>query len=92
MIARHDKEQLFDCIITCGERDPERYGHYKEGTAVREVVKHNVTLEEAQAWHGSAECMKRVHELEAIGREKLGEDLWMKWNVNYFLTIAAKEN
>ena len=52
------------------------------------MAKHNVTLEEAQAWHGSAECMKRVHELEAVGREKFGEDLWMKWNVSYFLTIA----
>ena len=29
-MARNDKEQLFDCMITCGERDPERYGHYKE--------------------------------------------------------------
>ena len=85
------QKELFDCMITCGEQDPKRYGHYKEGTAIREVAKHNVTLEEAQAWHGSAECMKRVHELEAIGREKFGEDLWMKWNVSYFLTIAAKD-
>ena len=37
------KEQLFDCMITCGERDPEWYGHYKEDTVIREVVKHNVT-------------------------------------------------
>ena len=92
MIAKHDKEQRFDCIITCGERDPERYGHYKEGTVVREVVKHNVTEEEAKAWHSSTECMNRVYELEALGREKFGKDLWLKWDVNFFWTIAAKEN
>ena len=51
-MARNDKEQLFDCVITCGERDPEWYGHYKKGTVIREVVKHNVTREEALAWHG----------------------------------------
>ena len=85
------QKELFDCIITCGECDPERYGHYKEGTVIREVVKHNVTEEEAKAWCGSAECMKRVQELKAVGREKFGEDLWMKWNVNYFWTIAAKD-
>ena len=72
------QKELFDCIITCGERDPERRGHYKEGTAAREVVKHNVTEEEAKAWHSSAECMKRVQELKALGREKFGEDHWMK--------------
>ena len=83
------KKELFDCIITCGERDPERYGHYKEGTAIKEVVKHNVTQEEAQAWHGSAECIKRVQELVTIGREKFGKDLWMKWDVNFFWTIAC---
>ena len=90
-MARNDKEQLFDCIITCGERDPEWYGHYKKGTVIREVAKHNVTREEALAWHGSAECMKRVYELEDIGREKFGEDHWMKWSVSYFWTTAAKD-
>ena len=85
------QKELFDCIITCGERDPERYGHYKEGTVVREVVKHNVTEEEAKAWLGSAECIMRVQELKALGREKFGEDLWMKWKVCYFWTTAAKD-
>ena len=69
--------KLFDCMITYGELDPERYGHYKEGTIGQEVVKHNVTREEALAWHGSAECMKRVQELEDLGREKFGKDHWM---------------
>ena len=69
---------LFDCMITCGDIDQEWYGHYKEGTVTREVVKHNVTQEEALAWHGSPECMKRVCELEELGREKFGEDYWRK--------------
>ena len=90
-MAKIDKEQLFDCIITCGERDPEWYGHYKKGTVIREVAKHNVTREEALAWHGSTECMKRVQELEDIGREKFGKDHWMKWGVSYFWTIAAED-
>ena len=55
------------------------------------MVKHNVTREESLAWHGSAECMKRVYELEALGREKFGEDFWMKWGVSYFWTIAEKD-
>ena len=66
-MARNDKEQLFDCMITCGERDPERYGHYKEGTVIREVVKHNVEEQEAKDWYASPECMKRVRELEDLG-------------------------
>ena len=90
-MARNDKEQLFDCMITAGERDPERSGHYKEGTVIREVVKHNVTEEEAKAWHGSTECMNRVYELENLGREKFGKDHWMKWSVSYFWTTAAKD-
>ena len=83
--------QLFDCMITCGERDLDWYGQYKKGTVIREVVKHNVTHEEALAWHGSVECMKRVRELQDIGRKKFGKDHWMKWNVSYFWTIATKD-
>ena len=90
-MARNDKEQLFDCMITYGELDLKRYGHYKEGTVGQEIVKHNVTREEALAWHGSTECMKRVYELEDLGREKFGKDHWMKWSVSYFWTTAAKD-
>ena len=35
--------------------------------------------------------MKRVQELEDIGREKFGKDHWMKWGVSYFWTIAAED-
>ena len=83
------QKELFDCMITCGERDPDWYGHYKKDTVAREVDKHNVTREEALAWHGSAECMKRVLEFEDIGRKKFGEDHWMKWGVSYFWTTAS---
>lgn len=85
------QKEFFDCIIACGELDPDRYGHYKKDTVIREVAKHNVTEEEAKAWYNSAECMKRVHELEDLGREKFGKDYWMKWSVSYFWTTAAKD-
>ena len=90
-MARHDKEQRYDCITTCGELAPTCYGHYKEGTVTKEVVKHNVTQEEASEWHGSPECIKRVHELVALGREKFGKDLWLKWDVNFFWTMASED-
>ena len=77
---------LCDCVISYGELDPERHGKYK--TSQREIVKHNVTEQEAKDWYGSIECIKRVLELEKLGREKFGEDYWMKWNVSYFWTIA----
>ena len=35
--------------------------------------------------------MKRVYELEDLGREKFGEDHWMKWNVSYFWTTASED-
>ena len=55
------------------------------------MAKHNVTEQEAKDWYGSPECMKRVYELEDLGREKFGEDHWMKWGVSYFWTIAAED-
>lgn len=82
--------ELFDCVITYGELDPKWYGHYKDGYKT-EIVKHAVSQQEAQAWHGSLECLKRVQELERLGREKFGKDHWMKWDVSYFWTTAAKD-
>ena len=84
-------KELFDCMITYGELDPERYGRYKEGAVVRETARRNVTMEEAMAWRGSPECMKRVQELERLGREKFGADYWMKWDVSYFWTTATED-
>lgn len=84
----------YACVITAGELDPNWYGHYLKNDLYHvEVVKNNVTMAEAQAWHGSPECMKRVHELEQIGKEKFGKDYWMKWNVSYFFTsnVTYKE-
>lgn len=83
----------YACIINAGERDPERYGHYLKNDLRRvEVVKNNITKEEVDEWLGSQECMKRVHELEQIGREKFGKDHWMKYSVNYFFTSALKDD
>ena len=56
-----------------------------------EVVKHNVTGEEAQEWLKSRERLERVFELERIGREKFGCDSWMKYSVNSYFTRAHKD-
>lgn len=91
MSMEDNNKELYDCIIAAGELDPDWYGHYKKDTVIREVAKHNVTAEEAKAWHGSSECMKRVYELEDLGQEKFGEDHWMKWSVSYYWTNAARD-
>ena len=80
---------LCDCVISYGELDSEWYGKYKNHKI--EIVKHNVTEQEAKDWYGSIECLKRVQELEKLGREKFGDDYWMKWNVSYFWTLAHKD-
>ena len=80
---------LYDCVISYGELDPERYGKYKNSKI--EIVKHNVTEQEAKDWYSSIERIKRVQELEKLGREKFGYDYWMKWNVSYFYTLAHKD-
>jgi hypothetical protein len=82
----------FNCIITAGEKDPDHYGKFLNNELrVHEVVKHNVTGEEAQEWLKSTERLKRVFELEEIGRKKFGFDYWMKYSVNYYFTIASKD-
>ena len=87
-----DKEFRYACIITAGELDPNWYGHYlKNDLHHVEVVKNNVTMAEAQKWHGSLECLKRVREIEQIGREKFGKDYWMKYSVSSYCTAAMKD-
>lgn len=82
----------YDCIISSGENDPNHYGKYLDNELrVCEVVKHNVTQEEVDKWLGSIECIKRVQELEEIGRKKFGRDYWMKYSVNFFYTLAHKD-
>ena len=84
---------LYNCVIQAGELDPNWYGKYLDNDLyVVEVVKHNVTRAEVDEWLGSLECMKRVRELENIGRKKFGPDYWMKYSVNYFCTSASKMN
>ena len=87
-----DKEFRYACVITAGELDPNWYVHYLKNDLYHiEVVKNNVTREEVDKWLGSLECLKRVRELEQIGREKFGEDYWMKYSVSYFCTSAMKD-
>jgi len=82
----------FDCIISAGERDPNRYGKYLDNEMrVVEFAKHNVTEKEAKEWLGSIERIKRILELEEIGRKKFGPDYWMKYSVNYYYTTASKD-
>ena len=92
MTGTQSKEDRFDCIITAGQIDHEHYGHFvKNDLRVREVAKHNVTLQEAQAWLGSLERWERTSELEEFGRKKFGKDYWMEWKVCHFFTTASKD-
>lgn len=82
----------FDCIISAGEKDPNRYGKYLDNEMrVIEVVKHNVTEKEAKEWLESIERIKSIQELEEIGRKKFGDDFWMNYSVNYYYTTAHKD-
>lgn len=81
----------YDCIISAGERDSKHYGKFLDNELrVHEVIKHNVTGEEAQEWLKSTERLKRVFELEEIGRKKLGFDYVLKYSVNCYFTPAHK--
>ena len=83
---------MVDCVITAGELDPEWYGHFLDNDLhVHEVVKHNVPYSEFLEWSGSCECIKRIQELEEIGRKRFGEDYWMKYSVCHFCTAPHKD-
>lgn len=80
----------FDCIISAGEIDVN--GEFIDNEMrVHEVVRHNVTGEEAQEWLKSRERLERVFELERIGREKFGCDSWFKYPINSYFTLAHKD-
>jgi hypothetical protein len=82
----------FDCIISAGEGDPNRYGKFLDNEMrVLEVVKHNVTQEEVNEWLQSTDRIKRIQELEEVGRKKFGRDYWMKYSVNSYFTLAHKD-
>lgn len=87
-----DKEFRYACVITAGELDPNRYGHYLRNDFYHfEVVKNNVTRAEVDEWLGSIERINRVLELERIGQEKFGNDYWMKYSVSSYCTAAMKD-
>ena len=86
------EDYLVDCIITAGELDPNRYGHFLDNDLlVKEVVMHNVPYSRFLEWSGSYECMKRIRELEEIGRNRFGEDHWIKYSVCHFCTSPHKD-
>lgn len=90
--AQKQQEDRFDCMITAGQLDHNRYGHFLDNDLkVCEVVKRNVTLKEAKAWIDSLECWRRTRELEEFGRKKFGKDYWMEWRVCRFFTTASKD-
>ena len=81
---------LVDCVITAGEL--EWYGHFLDNDLyVHEVVKHNVRYSEFLEWSNSIECLKRIRELEEIGRKRFGKDHWMKYRVCHFCTTPHKD-
>ena len=83
---------LVDCVITAGELDPDWHGHFLDNDLRhREVVKHNVPYSQFKKWTGSSECWKRMHELEQIGKDRLGENWWMKYEVCCFCTSPHKD-
>lgn len=82
-------KELFDCIISCGELDPDWYGHFLDNEHRKcEVVKHAVTKEEVETWLHSDECYRRVKELRSYGKRVFGRDYWLKFHVNYYYTMA----
>ena len=83
---------LFDCVISCGERDLKHYGKYLDNEHRRfEIAKHNVTEAEAKEWLNSDERMKRTQELEDYGKKIFKQDYWEKFSVSYYYT-RAKSN
>ena len=87
-----NKDFMVDCVITAGELDPNRRGHYIDNELrVLEIVKHTVPYSEFLNWSVSEECWKRIKELEQIGRDKFGEDYWIKYSVCHFCTLTSKD-
>ena len=87
-----EKDFLVDCMITAGELDPHWPGHFLDNDLkVVEVAKHNVLYSEFLEWRFSPECLSRIQELERVGRERFGEDYWMKYRVCHFCTSPFKD-
>ena len=82
---------LVDCMITAGELD--KTGHYflDNDLKVTEVAKHNIPYSKFNEWMISPERWKRVRELEQIGKDRFGEDWWMKYEVCSFCTSPHKD-
>ena len=79
---------LVDCIISAGEIDETGRKFLDNELRVHEIAKHNVPYTEFLKWNTS-ECLDRVMELERIGREKLGDEYYMKYMVCHYCTIPS---
>ena len=85
-------EMLFDCVISAGELDPNWYGHYLDNEMyTHEIVKHNVTEQEAKEWWRSYECMEKVYETETKAKKKLDKERWNRFKVSYYYTKASND-
>ena len=86
------EDHLVDCVITAGELEQNLYGHFLDNELhVVEVAKHNVPYSQFKEWMDSPELWKRVQELEQIGKDRFGEDYWMKYKVCCFCTSPHKD-
>ena len=83
---------MVDCVIAAGESDPNWYGHWLDNDLRHyEVARHNVPYSEFKKWMDSPERWKRVQELEQIGKDRFGQDYWMKYRVCCFCTSPSKD-
>ena len=73
-------------MITAGELDESGYHFLDNDLRVLEIAKHNVPYSEFKEWELSPEFWNRIKELENIGRDRFGEDYWMKYHVCWFCT------
>ena len=90
--SKNNKEDfLVDCIISAGELDKSGHRFLDNDLKVYEVVKHNVPYSEFLKWNNSIECLNRILELEKIGRERFGDEYYMKYIVCHYCTSPKKD-
>ena len=82
---------MVDCMITAGELNETGNKFIDNDLKVVEVAKHNIPYSEFLEWRNSFECLRRIQELERIGRERFGADYWMKYRVCHFCTTPKED-
>ena len=84
------KDFMVDCMITAGELDKSGYCFVDNDLKVSKVVHHNVPYSKFLEWDKSDECWQLIRALERKGRERFGDDYWMKYRVCHFCTLPHK--